>query len=90
MQHWAELANVANILEALRQQGRIADEDGMVADAITALGKARNRPAIRFDAAGRYAMIDMLSAYVECCKELPERVIKSAVNYAFNAKQNKY
>jgi hypothetical protein len=88
LQSWAELASVANILEALRQQQHITDADGMIADATAALAKALKRPAIRLDAAGRYAMIDMLEAYVMCCKDLPERTIKSAVNYAFNAQQH--
>jgi hypothetical protein len=85
--HWVELANAANILEALRQQGHITDCDGLVRDALDALTRARQRTPIRLDGAGRNATLDMLEAYVSCCKELPERTIKSAANYAFNAQQ---
>jgi hypothetical protein len=87
-QHWSELANACNILEALRQQRHITDYDGLVRDALDALARARQRTPIRLDGAGRNATICMLDAYVSCCKELPERTIKSAVNYAFNAQQH--
>jgi hypothetical protein len=88
LQHWGELANACNILEALRQQGRITDCDGLVRDALDALTRARQRTPIRLDGAGRNATLDMLEAYVSCCRELPDRTIKSAANYAFNAQQH--
>jgi polyribonucleotide nucleotidyltransferase len=88
LQHWCELASACNVLEALRQQGHIMDSDGLVADAFDALKKARQRDTIRLDGAGRNAVILMLESYVVCCKELPERVIKSAVNFAHNAQQH--
>jgi hypothetical protein len=85
---WVELANACNVLESLRQQGNILDPDGLVRDAIDALTRARQRTPIRLDGAGRNAAILMLDAYVQCCRELPERTVKSAVNYAFNAQQH--
>jgi hypothetical protein len=86
--HWVELASACNILEALRQQGHLTDYDGLVSDALDALTRARQRTPIRLDGAGRNATLDMLEAYVLCCKELPDRAIKSAANYAFNAQQH--
>jgi hypothetical protein len=86
-QHWVELANAANILEALKQQEHIEDKDGLVRDAMDALARARTRSPIRLDGAGRNSVITMLDSYIKCCRELPERTIKSAVNYAFNAQQ---
>jgi hypothetical protein len=88
LQQWAELASACNILEALRQQGHLTDYDGLVRDALDALTRARQRTPIRFDGAGRNAAILMLDAYVSCCRELPDRTIKSAANYAFNAQQH--
>jgi hypothetical protein len=85
--HWVELANAANILEALKQQKHIEDTDGLICDAMDALARARERTPIRLDGAGRNAVITMITAYVMCCKELPERTIKSAANFAFNAQQ---
>jgi hypothetical protein len=87
-QHWAELANAVNILEALKQQEHIEDKDGLIRDAMDALARARTRLPIRLDGAGRNSVITMLDSYVKCCKELPERTIKSAVNYAHNAQQH--
>jgi hypothetical protein len=88
LQHWVELANIANLLEALRQQGNIKDPDGLIPGCMTALAAARQRSTIRLDGVGRNAMIQMLAAYVEVCKGVPDRMIKSAVNYAFNAQQH--
>jgi hypothetical protein len=88
LQQWSELANACNVLESLRQQWNILDPDGLVRDAIDALTRARQRTPIRLDGAGRNAAILMLDAYVQCCRELPERTVKSAVNYAFNAQQH--
>jgi hypothetical protein len=85
--HWVELASATNILEALKQQEHIEDKDGLVRDAMDALARARTRSPIRLDGAGRNSVIIMLDSYVKCCKELPERTIKSAVNYAHNAQQ---
>ena len=82
--HWAELANIANILMALCMQNVILDSDGLVADAAEALRKARDRPTIRLDASGRNAVINMLDQYVDLCKNIPARSIKAAVNFAFN------
>jgi hypothetical protein len=86
--HWAELASACNILEALKQQEHIEDKYGLIRDAMDALARARTRSPIRLDGAGRNSVITMLDSYVKCCKELPERTIKSAANYAFNAQQH--
>ena len=88
LQQWVELANIANILEALRQKGEIVDDQGLIPDCMQALSKARQRSTIRLDAAGRNAMIMMLDVYVDLCKHIPERTIRSAVNYAYNAQRH--
>lgn len=88
LQHWVELANVANILEALRQQRVVVDPKGLIADCLQTLRIMRGRSALRLDAAGRENMILMLESYVCFCKEIPDRMLKSAVNYAFNAQQH--
>ena len=88
LQQWSELANIANILMALCMQNVILDSDGLVADAAEALRKARQRSPIRLDGPGRNAVINMLEQYVDLCKNIPARSIKSAVNYAFNAKHH--
>lgn len=87
MQHWSELANIANILMSLSMQGVILDTDGLIADAVEALRKARQRSPIRLDGPGRNALIMLLDQYVDLCKNIPARTIKSAVNFAFNAQQ---
>ena len=88
LQQWSELANIANILMALCMQNQISDPQGLIADAVEALRKARDRSTIRLDASGRNAVINMLEQYVDLCKNIPARSIKSAVNYAFNAKHH--
>jgi hypothetical protein len=87
MQHWGELANIANIMMSLCMQNVIIDSDGLIADAVEALRKAHDRPTIRFTGVDRYAVINMLEEYVYCCANIPARTIKSAVNYAFNCQQ---
>lgn len=87
LQNWSELASIANILEALRLQGEIVDDQGLIPDCLRALAQAHQRDTIRLDGAGRNAMILMLEEYVNLCKVIPERSIKSAVNFAFNAQQ---
>lgn len=87
MQHWVELANIANIMLALYMQNQITDPQGLIADAVEALRKARQRDTIRLDGPGRNAMIMLLDQYVDLCKNIPERTIKSATNFAFNAQQ---
>jgi hypothetical protein len=87
MQHWTELANITNILMALCMQNVIIDADGLIADAVEALSKARQRSTIRLDGPGRNAMIMLLEQYVDVCKNIPARSIKSAINFAFNAQQ---
>ena len=88
MQHWSELANITNIMMALCMQNQISDPQGLIADAVEALRKARDRPTIRFTGVDRYAVINMLEEYVDLCKNIPERTIKSATNFAFNAQQH--
>lgn len=88
LQHWGELANIANIMMSLCMQNQISDPQGLIADAVEALRKARQRTPIRLDGSGRNAMIMLLDQYVDLCKNIPERTIKSAVNYAFNAQQH--
>jgi hypothetical protein len=88
MQQWAELANACNLLEALRQQGHISDPDRLIEDAFNALVRTRGRAPLRLDGEGRNAVIIMLDSYVKCHIELPERTLKSAANYAFNAQQH--
>jgi hypothetical protein len=87
MQHWGELANIANIMVSLCMQNQISDPQGLIHDAVIALGKARQRETIRLDGPGRNALIMLLDQYVDLCKNIPERTIKSAVNYAFNCQQ---
>jgi hypothetical protein len=87
-QHWCELANACNVLEALRQQRHISDADELIPEAMQALLRARFRVPIRFDGTGREAVLTMIDNYLTCCRELPERTIKSAVNYAYNAQQH--
>lgn len=88
LQHWSELANIANVMMSLCMQNQISDPQGLVAEAVEALSKARNRPTIRFTGVGRYAVINMLEEYVYCCKNISARAIKSAVNYAANAQNH--
>jgi hypothetical protein len=88
-QHWCELANACNVLEALRQQRKLTDPEQLIVDAFEALLKARERTPIRFDGVGREAVLTMIDNYLTCCRELPERTIKSAVNYAYNAQQHR-
>ncbi len=85
--HWAELANIANVMMSLCMQNQISDPQGSIHDAVEALRKARDRPTIRFTGVDRYAVINMLEEYVYLCKNIPDRTIKSAVNYAFNCQQ---
>lgn len=87
LNHWVALAAMVNIMDSLKQQSKIYDDDHLIADAVTALKDASTRAgqgkAIRLDGKGIQAVNALMLDYTACCEQLPERTLKSAINHAF-------
>lgn len=84
---WIALVSMVNIMDSLKQQSQIYDDDCLIADAVTALKDASTRAgqgkAIRLDGKGIQAVAALMLDYTACCEQLPERTIKSAINHDF-------
>ena len=76
---WRILSDCVNLMESLVDMGYIQDEQGLIMDAINALGKAGSRNLkghpIRLDAAGIVAVRGVLEDYAMCIESLPHRVM---------------
>ena len=84
---WIALADMVGIMDALKKQRKIYDDDNLITDAVHALAKSSTRAgqgkAIRLDGKGILAVAALMQDYTSCCEQLPERTIKSAINHAF-------
>jgi hypothetical protein len=80
--HWGELASAVNTLHALRIRGHILDPENNIDEALAAMRQADGR--FRFTGKGLQTIITLLQDYVLCYENLPERTIKSAINFAFD------
>jgi hypothetical protein len=89
-QQWVEIASAVNTMHALHLQGKILDPDNLINDALTAMREAQTRAEngkpYRLNATGLQAIIGLLQDYTEACAQLPERTLKSAINFAYNAR----
>lgn len=81
-QDWCEIASMVNTLHALRLQGKIEDPDELIADALAAMRAAQGK--YRFTGKGLQTIILLLQDYTATCEQLPERTMKSAINFAFD------
>ncbi len=74
---WRALADAVNLMETLVSQGLLADEDGLLADASTAMAEAAIRHqgglALRLDGKGIAAMRATLEDYVAALGVLSHR-----------------
>ncbi len=76
---WRVCSDAVNLLETLVDQKILADDSGLLADAIEALAHAGRRhkkgQPIRLDAAGIQAVRAVLEDYAEAVNSLPARVM---------------
>lgn len=79
---WRVCSDVVNLLEALKAMGEIADDDGLLPDAIEALATAGTRhlegKPIRLTATGILAMRSALEGYAYALEHLAHRTIIKA------------
>ena len=84
---WIALADIVGVMDSLKKQHKIYDDDNLINDAVHALAKSSTRAgqgkAIRLDGKGILAVAALMQDYTTCCEQLPERTIKSAINHAF-------
>jgi hypothetical protein len=84
---WIALADMVGVMDSLKQQGAIRDDDHLITDAVNTLAESSTRAgqgkAIRLDGKGILAVAALMQDYTTCCEQLPERTIKSAINHAF-------
>lgn len=84
---WIALADMVGVMDALKKQRKIYDDDNLITDAVHTLAKSSTRAgqgkAIRLDGKGILAVAALMQDYTTCCEQLPERTIKSAINHAF-------
>ena len=84
---WIALADMVGVMDSLKQQGKIYDDDHLITDAVNALAESSTRAgqgkAIRLDGKGILAVAALMQDYTACCEQLPERTIKSAINHAY-------
>ena len=81
-QDWDRVNNAVLMMEALRDMGHVQDPDGLLDDAIEALGKAGFRAMegqnLRLDGAAIKTLRSVLHDYGEVMDALPARVMLSA------------
>jgi hypothetical protein len=79
---WRVCSDVVNLLESLKGMGEIADEDGLLPDAIAALAESGQRhlqgKAIRLTATGLQAVRATIEGYAFALEHLPHRTIIKA------------
>lgn len=76
---WRCLSDAVNLMETLVDMGEVADPQGLLMDAITALAEAgkRNRAGhpLRLSGPGLQAVRAVLEDYAEALAQLPERTM---------------
>ena len=81
-QDWDRVNNAVLMMEALRDMGHVEDQDGLLDDAIEALGKAGFRSMeghnLRLDGKDIQTMRGVLQDYCEVIELLPARVMVAA------------
>lgn len=79
--HWAEIADAANLIEALLDLRHIDDPEGLHRDTHQAMVEAGQRVMcgkvgqLRLDAKGAAAMLEFVDGYESILRELPARKV---------------
>lgn len=81
-EHWRCVADAINLLETLQDMGVIDDAQGLLKDAVFAMGEAGARAmqgkALRLSGAGIQACRAVLEDYAAVLSQLPERTMVQA------------
>lgn len=79
---WEYVNDAVMLMEALRDMGRVEDPDGLIHDAIEALGKAGDRAMsgskLRLDGQAIQTLRGVLQDYADVLEVLPARTMISA------------
>lgn len=78
-EHWRTLSDCVNMMETLQMMGLIADEHGLLADAVAAMAAAAQRYTqhgrLRFDGPGVHSMRGLVDDYEMVVNALPARTM---------------
>jgi hypothetical protein len=81
-QDWERVNDAVMLMEALRDMNIVEDSQGLLEDAMEALGKAGDRSlngkTMRLDGKGIQALRGLLEDYAEVLEVLPERTMLAA------------